>query len=468
MRKLFSLLIVIYLCNLSFGQTDNYISAIDNFKTNYNSKNHTGIYVYFSPEMKKAMPLESTKQFLDGLYSQVGKIQKTQFIIFGEGNFAIYKTKFDKGELAINVSLDSNNLINGLLIKPYSESSQIERDSLNALSSIPEELAKMFYSNAKDFPNNTQLSISITQNGKTNYHGIIKENDTLKSIQNYSKLFEIGSITKVFTSTVLASLVEENKINLSDHINASYNFKFKKNIKISFESLANHTSGLPRLPSNLDLSNEINPYKDYGEKELEFYLAKKLKLESKPMTSSSYSNLGAGLLGHTLGLSQKTSFNELLQKKIFDKYQMKNSFMNSHNVDHKLIKGLNEKGEIIPNWDFDVLFGAGGIVSSTEDLTKFAIAQFNLENKELTLTRKPTFTVNDQIKIGLGWHILKTKSGQEFVWHNGGTAGYSSSIAVNAVNKTAVVILSNVSPSHSKMGNIDKLCFELMKMSEHK
>ena len=333
-----------------------------------------------------------------------------------------------------------------------------ERDNktVNFLSKYPKEIAEIIFSQSEDFPNNTQLSIAMIENGETSYYGIIKENDTLKPTENQKKIFEIGSITKVFTSTILASLVENKKINLTDEINSIYPFAFKDNIKINFESLANHTSGLSRLPENLDLSNEINPYKNYGKPEIEQYLKNLLKLGNK---TYSYSNLGTGLLGYTLGLSQKTTFQNLLKKIIFDKYKMKNSFTSSQNLGNNLIKGMNKKGEIVSNWDFDVLFGAGGILSTTKDLVLFANAQFNPKNKELELTRKTTFEIKGNTKIGLGWHKLESENGKTLLWHNGGTGGYSSSIIMKVEEKTAVIILSNVADINVQ---IDALSYDLI------
>jgi CubicO group peptidase (beta-lactamase class C family) len=218
----------------------------------------------------------------------------------------------------------------------------------------------------------------------------------------------------------------------------------------------------------LDLTNEHNPYKNYGEKALNEYLENMLKLESEPAKVYSYSNLGAGLLGYTLGVSQKTSFQKLLQDRIFEKFRMTNSFTSSNNLNNSLVKGLNSNGEIVSNWDFDALFGAGGILSSTEDLAKFAKAQLNPKNRELALSRKPTFNVNEKMEIGLGWHILKSENDKELFWHNGGTAGYSSSIAINLEGRNAVIILSNVSAFNPKMKNIDNLCFELIGTLENK
>jgi CubicO group peptidase (beta-lactamase class C family) len=337
-----------------------------------------------------------------------------------------------------------------------------ECSTFNALSSYPKEIADLIFSKTKDFPNQTQLSIAFVQNNQTTCYGIIKENDSVKPADNHEKVFEIGSITKVFTSTVLASLVTEGKIRMNDSINPYYPFTFKENRKITFLTLANHTSGLPRLPGNLDLSDGSNPYRNYTEKELEAYLKTIITLENEPSETYSYSNLGAGLLGYTLGLSQGTSFEELVQKRVFDRYGMTSSSTSSGDAGDRLVKGLNANGETTSNWDFDVLAGGGGVLSTTADLTQFAIAQFNPENRELALTRVPTFEASEKMKIGLGWHILQSDTEQELFWHNGGTGGYSSSMAVNVADKVAVIILSNVSAFHPASGNIDQLCFELI------
>lgn len=449
--------------NPIFAQTENYKTAIENFQENYNSEKYEEIFNAFSTEMKQVLPLENTKQFLSGLKTQVGKIESKEFIEYQQETYATYKTKFEKMVLAVNISLDNENLINGLFIKPSEEPKEKTNNVVNNLSIYPKEISEIIFSKTKEFPNNTQLSIAILQNGKTNYYGIIKINDTVKPINNQDKIFEIGSITKVFTSTVLASLVENGKLKLTDKINSYYPFTFKDNISLTFKNLANHTSGLPRLPENLDLQNKINPYKDYGEIQIEEYLKNHLSFENEALKSYSYSNLGTGLLGYTLGLSEKTSFQKLLQKNIFDKYKMKNSFTSSQNLSDKLVKGRNQNGEIVSNWDFDALFGAGGILSTTEDLSKFANEQFNPKNKEFALTRITTFEVNEKMKIGLGWHILKSKNGEGVFWHNGGTGGYSSSMTIDVQEKTAVIILSNVSGINE---NIDNLCFKLINTSK--
>lgn len=463
MKRTFLILVLIFMTNSAFSQTENYKIAFEKFETNYNAENYDEIFIQFSSEMQGYLPLENTKQFLSGLKNQVGKIIDKEFVGDEDGTGAIYKTQFERAVLGVYISLDNQNKIAGLLIKPYEEQNKIESASINALVDYPKNISEIIFSKTKSLPNNSQLSIALIQDGKTEFYGIIRDEEVIKPIENQNKVFEIGSITKVFTSTVLASLVKEDKVQLSDKVNSFYAFNFKDEIKITFESLANHTSGLASLPDNLDLANITNPYKTYGENEIEEYLRNLLKLENEPMKTYSYSNLGAGLLGYTLGLSQKTTFQELLVKKVFEKYDMNNSLTTSQNLENNLVKGIDENGNFVSNWDFDVLFGAGGILSSAEDLSKFALNQFNPKNKELTLTRNPTFDIDENMKIGLGWHILKSKNDNNLYWHNGGTGGYSSFLVVNVKNKSAVIILSNVSNINSV---IDELGFELIEETE--
>lgn len=103
------------------------------------------------------------------------------------------------------------------------------------------------------------------------------------------------------------------------------------------------------------------------------------------------------------------------------------------------------------------------MLSTTQDMVKFICAEFNPKNKELALTRIPTFKINDNLEIGLGWHIQKKKDENDLYWHNGGTGGYRSILVFDPQAKNGVVVLSNVSAFHPKSENIDKLGFNLMK-----
>ena len=441
----------------------------EKFVRNYNNNDYNGIFSMFADVMKEALPLDKTTEFLKGLKSQAGNISNREFIKYENGTYASYKTTFERAVFFLNISIDDNSDINGLSIRPYVEEVNSENviNNLTIKSGIiTQKQSEIIFENAKIFPNHTQISIAIIKDGKVNYYGINNKNDTISTVNNQKSVFEIGSISKVFTSTILANFVIDEKINLNDNINGYLKTSFNNNTEISFINLANHTSGLSPLPSNLDLTkvNPENPYKEYKEKELEEYLTKHLELLNKGKYQ--YSNLGAGLLGYTLSKIENTTYENLLQNKIFSKFNMYNSTSDINKIKGNLVKGLNNEGNDVPNWEFSVLAGAGAIFSTVEDLSKFAISQFDNSNKELKLTRKKTFEVNENLDIGLGWHILKSQSKNFWYWHNGGTGGYSSSMVIDENTKNGIIILSNVSAFNPNMGNIDKLCFELMKTIE--
>ncbi|WP_291858555.1 beta-lactamase family protein [Marinilabilia sp.] len=456
---------------LSFGQTEKAgdKNATEKFVENYNNDDYVGIFLMFAEVMKDALPIDKTTDFLKGLKSQAGNITNLEFIKYENGTYASYKTIFERAVLILNISIDDNSKINGLFVKPFAEEVNT-KNVVNNLSVkdrlITQEQSKIILGNTSVFPNNSQISIAIINNGKVSYYGIIKEGDTISTIDNQKSVFEIGSISKIFTSTLLASFVIDGNIKLNETINDYLKTPLNNSTEITFVSLANHTSGLPRLPANLDLTkvNPKNPYKEYKEKELKEYLTKQLEVSNSG--EYQYSNLGTGLLGYTLCKINNDAYEDLLQKKVFSKYDMQNSTAEIDKIKGNLVKGLNNEGKKVPNWELSILAGAGGIFSTVEDLSHFAVSQFDYSNKELKLTREKTFEINDNMDIGLGWHILKSQSDNLWYWHNGGTGGYSSSMVIDENSKNGIIILSNVSAFNPNMGNIDKLSFELMKTLE--
>lgn len=322
------------------------------------------------------------------------------------------------------------------------------------------------YKYTKEFPDNTQMALALIQNGQVNYYGIRRGNDTLRTLENKDKAFEIGSITKIFTSTLLANFVLNKELGLDSTVNKYFDFTFHDNHTFTFRELANHTSGLPNLPSNIRFAaifNPKNPYKNYDEQKLNEYLKDDISLDYPKGSKSEYSNLGVGLMSYAMRKYSGMSFEQLVKGKIFDKYDMKHSSTEKSNIAAIVIGGLDDKGRPTPNWEPGVLIGAGGIYSTVEDLSKFALAQFDSTNSELALTREKTFQENEYRDVGLGWFIVNRKSGDKWYWHNGGTGGYSTSMVIDVKKKNAVIVLANISSYHQHFENIDKLCFSLMK-----
>ena len=255
MKKLFLLLLFIPIYCIGQDENSSNKIVVESFIEFYNDEDYKSIFSMFSKEMKDALPMDKTSEFLLTLNSQVGKIKNKEFIRFENESYASYKTKFERAIVSLNISLDKNKEINGLFIKPYVEEG-FSKNAINNLLSkenlITEDQKNLIFEKAKFFPNKTQISMAFIENGKVRYYGLKRHNDSISHRNNYQSIFEIGSITKVFTSNLLALTVIANKINLDDDINDYLNVQFKDDVKISFRSLANHSSGLPRLPSNFD------------------------------------------------------------------------------------------------------------------------------------------------------------------------------------------------------------------------
>ncbi|HSF90362.1 MAG TPA: serine hydrolase domain-containing protein, partial [Saprospiraceae bacterium] len=236
------------------------------------------------------------------------------------------------------------------------------------------------YQLTNQFPDQTQFAIALIKNGEVQYVGTKRIQDRLVAIQNHDKAFEIGSLTKVFTATVLAHFVLDGKVGLEATINPQFDFPFHHNLEFTYRALANHTSGLPRLPSNMILAalfNKKDPYRNYSEEKLDAYLKNDVTLDYEKGTKSAYSNLGMGLLSYALRKQSGRSFEELTKELIFDKYNMLHSTSDKAQVADILVAGLDARGRPTPNWTPGALIGAGGIYATVEDLAKFASAQFD-------------------------------------------------------------------------------------------
>ncbi len=321
---------------------------------------------------------------------------------------------------------------------------------------------------AKSFPDNTQLSIALVNDTSVNYLGFKKQTDSLVCVNNKDSVFEIGSITKIFTSLLLADLVSNQIVELDDSIDGYFPFKLNRYSNgvhpVTFRTLANHTSGLPRDPINYDFSlYPDNHFSGYSYELLEDYLKNQMTIYPEPGDNYEYSNLGFGILGYLLEHISSKSFEELLQEKVLKKYDMISTSSNRSKITNNIIKGQDANGKITPNWDMNSMVAAGGMLSNVVDLSKFAIANFS-NDSVLNLQRKTTFQTK-HMKIALGWELFKFGEIDNLsgFCHGGGTGGYCSFLILDVNNKLAVIILTNVSAFYPDNGKISILGFELLR-----
>ena len=268
---------------------------------------------------------------------------------------------------------------------------------------------------------------------------------------NGDTVFEIGSITKVFTSLVLSDMAQHGEVALTDPIGKylpkEVRVPERGGKAIAMQDLATHVSGLPRLPSNLVPKNPANPYADYSVENLYQFLSG-YSLPRDPGERWEYSNLGTGLLGHVLSLRAGSSYEAVVRSRITGPLKMGDTAMVlSPEMKARLAVGHNDKLAAVPNWDFQALAGAGALRSTANDMLTFLAANLGYTESPLApamaamLTiRKPTSAPG--LENALGWQIT-TGRGKEIIWKDGGTFGYSSFIGYDPETKTGVVVLSN-------------------------
>lgn len=338
-------------------------------------------------------------------------------------------------------------------------------NSLQPRAGISDAQLETVFHRLSYFPNGTQFSLALINDGDPVFYGALRENDTLKTIVNGGRAFEIGSISKVFTSTLLAEMAAAGTLALSDPVQQYLDFPLSDSLPITFAQLSSHSSGLPRLPSGFlweSLWNMDNPYKNYGETKLRAYLQQEIEVENEPGSSFRYSNIGAGILGYVLTRIEHKSYEALLREKIFLPYEMHNSTTERKRVEEILVGGLDKGGDPTSNWDLAALPGAGAILSTAEDMSKFMAANFDPGNKALRLQREQIYKVNDKTDMALGWFIIRKDSTTSWYWHNGGTGGYRSSLVLDIDRRRGALVLSNISAGHSHAAGIDSLSFSLM------
>ncbi len=280
--------------------------------------------------------------------------------------------------------------------------------------------------------------IGLIENGKTQIFSFAADAP--------NSVFEIGSITKTFTATALAIMVERKMVALDDPVRKYLPADAVPpgdGPEIRLVDLATQTSGLPRLPGNMKPKDFANPYADYTPQLLYAFLGQ-VSLKRSAGAKFLYSNLGMGLLGHALSLRYGKSYEQMIADLITGPLKMNDTSIKL-NADEKkrLAPGHDAKGQVAQNWDLDALAGAGALRSTAGDMLKYVHAQINPPESmkaAIEMTHVSRADVGQGMHIGLAWLI---KADGKTTWHNGGTGGYTSYASFNEAGKSGVVVLVN-------------------------
>ena len=283
---------------------------------------------------------------------------------------------------------------------------------------------------------------------------------------NESTLFNIGSITKTFTTLLLADMVKQGLVNLTDPIERYLPSSVKvpefNGQKITLEHLATHTSGLPEFPPNL-LDNNGNIIESYNANQL-YQALSNTKLTRAPGSQFQYSSFGMGLLGQILSLKADVSYNQLVKDRILNVLGMndtkitlsQNEINNSFPVGHRGGKEITTPK--IPM----ILADAGAYHSTAPDMLKYISANLGLIHTKLDDAMKLQHLIrhtgvnanpmNYTEYVGLGWRIL-TNFGTEVIAHTGAINGWNANVAFIPSKQIGVVALCSCDPTDADMGN---------------
>ena len=278
-------------------------------------------------------------------------------------------------------------------------------------------------------------------------------------------LFEIGSMSKVFTALILADMVSKGEVALDDpaekYLPAGARMPERGGRKITLRDLATHRSGLPRLPDNMPYGNPDDPYSDYSEKLLLDFLGH-YQLPRDIGSQVEYSNLGFGLLGYLLAHAAHSDYPTLLARRITGPLGMHDTVIAlSPGQQARFAQGYDGYMRPTAHWTLPTLAGAGAIRSTASDMLIFLRAALDPHSpiapamKIATAERRPMGGPNE---IGLAWIISKPSGDREILFHNGGTGGFRTAMLLDPARQRGVVVLTNAAVEPAS----DDLAFHLM------
>ena len=280
-------------------------------------------------------------------------------------------------------------------------------------------------------------------------------------------VFEIGSVTKVFTALLLADMMQKGEVALADpaakYLPAGIKVPERNGHWITLEDLATHTSGLPFMPEKTPASNDSATAK-YSAADLKQYVAG-YKLTRDIGSKWDYSNIGYWVLSEALASRAGMDYESLLRARVIVPLKLANTdFALSPKMTANLAAGHDaalQPSPVLSNLAmYSLMPAAGGLYSTVNDLLTFLSVAMSYERSPLgsameatVSTRRPTQSGNEQ---ALGWTVIG-KDDAQLIFRDGGTFGYASSMAWDPWKRSGVVVLSN------QVGSVDDIARHLLR-----
>jgi len=293
-----------------------------------------------------------------------------------------------------------------------------------------------------------EIAIGIIDKQEALKLGYKKENNDWVSVKNSGTLFEIASISKIFTAALLAREVEKGLISIEDSLQKHLGFNIKndtyENQTLKIKHLITHTSGLKKNP--------LTNYKRYSN-----YL-KGFQLDYVPGTNWEYNNLTIGLLAQITAEKNETTWTNMLKEGILQPLGMNNTYVNLQETpEANRVQCVNKNGDIKDCYFHKIgafQWPSGGMISNIDDMLKWLEANMNETVDELKFLNEAHQTMGDSISIpwfekykatqGFIWWHYRTEKGQRIICHGGNSPAQTSFLAFDKARKKGIVVLVNI------------------------
>lgn len=293
-------------------------------------------------------------------------------------------------------------------------------------------------------PHAAGLSIGIIRQGSTHAYHYGETERGKGTLPNSKTRYEIGSITKTFTATLLAQAVCDGKVSLDDDVRKYLVEPFPtlefEGRPIRLRDLANHTSRLPTLPDDVGSqpgARPLTPEQGYDRQRF-FDALRNFRMPGPSGERFEYSNWGVALLGLSLERAYGRPYEDLLTRFITTPLGMNETSYKPDAAKRGLAAvGTFENGKAAPYQGLDQFGPSGDILSDLDDMMIDLRAQLEESTPAIALTHRPTAQ-----GMGLGWGV-RTVGGVREIQHNGSTYGFTSHISGFLEPRSGCVILSN-------------------------
>lgn len=279
-------------------------------------------------------------------------------------------------------------------------------------------------------------------------------------------IFQVGSVTKVFTALLLADMAERGEVRLADPAARYLPGARDAAGSVTLADLATHTSGLPRLPGGLSWSARLSPHDPYAHYPAPWFrrVGRRALRTGSGGSPYAYSNFGYGLLGYLLGQAAGSDYETLVTTRVCGPLGLADTTFEVPGPSRARKAQGHQGGRPVPDWRMGALAGAGGLYSTAADLARFlqaclaaagssggsgaadrSTASGSAPDGPLAPAIRAALAPRQPVPggdIGLAWHHAR-RDGHRIAWHNGMTGGFSAMIAFDPDRGLGVAALAS-------------------------